>query len=235
MIKKSLNWITKQWRVSVGTHQQTDVSFVWIQTSLHLCPFATAISEAFSDSRRTGVLSSLGQQQRRSQLPAPPGRRSCSQPGRHQNGGEKAGGGGRRSWQPRRGQGENGQGSAWREDGGESRGKIVHVFTTYLGVLEKPWKSILVFSFIIFILIYIESSSQIKKEKPSGDGCKGEPMDTSSSSVPSSVATGEDKKPEVKKEPKEEEEGSGSTGTNSSPASAQSKKKSKFGLTLLLI
>lgn len=54
-------------------------------------------------------------------------------------------------------------------------------------------------------------------------------MDTSSSSVPSSVATGEDKKPEVKKEPKEEEEGSGSTATNSSPASAQSKKKSKFG------
>lgn len=53
-------------------------------------------------------------------------------------------------------------------------------------------------------------------------------MDTSSSSVPSSVATGEDKKPEVKKEPKEEEEGSGSTATNSSPASAQSKKKSKF-------
>ncbi|KAI3360110.1 hypothetical protein L3Q82_014425 [Scortum barcoo] len=70
-----------------------------------------------------------------------------------------------------------------------------------------------------------EEKPEIKKEKPSGDGCKGEPMDTSSSSVPSSVAAGEDKKPEVKKEPKEEEEGSGSTGTNSSPASTQSKKK----------
>ncbi|TKS91650.1 CREB-binding protein [Collichthys lucidus] len=73
--------------------------------------------------------------------------------------------------------------------------------------------------------IKMEEKPEIKKEKPSGDGCKGEPMDTSSSSVPSSVATGEDKKPEVKKEPKEEEEGSGSTATNSSPASAQSKKK----------
>lgn len=70
-----------------------------------------------------------------------------------------------------------------------------------------------------------EEKPEIKKEKPSGDGCKGEPMDTSTSSVSSSVATGEDKKPEVKKEPKEEEEGSGSSASNSSPASAQSKKK----------
>lgn len=86
------------------------------------------------------------------------------------------------------------------------------------------------------IILTLESFSQIKKEKPSGDGCKGEPMDTASSSVSSSVATDEDKKPEVKKEPKEEEEGSGSTGPNSSPASTQSKKKSKFGIfTLLLI
>lgn len=74
---------------------------------------------------------------------------------------------------------------------------------------------------------------QIKKEKPSGDGCKGEPMDTASSSVSSSVTANEDKKPEVKKEPKEEEEGS--TGPNSSPANTQSKKKSKFGSFTLLI
>lgn len=75
-----------------------------------------------------------------------------------------------------------------------------------------------------------EPFSQIKKEKPSGDGCKGEPMDTSSCSVSSSsssVVKSEDKKPEVKKE---EEEGSGSVATNSSPASTQSKKKSKCPL-----
>lgn len=71
--------------------------------------------------------------------------------------------------------------------------------------------------------------SQIKQEKPSGDGCKSEPMDTAaSSSVSSTVAADEDKKPEVKKEPKEEEEGSGSAGSHSSPASTQSKKKSEF-------
>ncbi|RVE69195.1 hypothetical protein OJAV_G00075480 [Oryzias javanicus] len=67
-----------------------------------------------------------------------------------------------------------------------------------------------------------EEKPEIKKEKPSGDGCKGEPMDTSSSSE-SSAGASEDKKPVVKKEPKEEEEGS--TTTNSSPAAAQSKKK----------
>lgn len=78
------------------------------------------------------------------------------------------------------------------------------------------------------------SLSQIKKEKPSGDGCKGEPMDTSSSSE-SSAGASEDKKPVVKKEPKEEEEGST---TNSSPAAAQSKKKSEhqvMSLELTLI
>lgn len=79
---------------------------------------------------------------------------------------------------------------------------------------------------INILVLTLQSSTQIKKEKTSGDGCKGEPMDTSSSSVPSSVAAGEDQKPEVKKEPKEEEEGSGSA-TTSSPAGTQSKKKSK--------
>ncbi|CAI5674612.1 unnamed protein product [Oreochromis niloticus] len=68
--------------------------------------------------------------------------------------------------------------------------------------------------------VKMEEKPEIKKEKPSGDGCKGEPMDTSSSCVSSSVATSEDKKPEVKKE-----EGSGSAATNSSPANTQSKKK----------
>ncbi|XP_068192711.1 histone acetyltransferase p300 isoform X2 [Antennarius striatus] len=73
--------------------------------------------------------------------------------------------------------------------------------------------------------IKTEDKLEIKKEKPSGDGCKGEPMDTSISSMSASAVTSEDKKPEVKKEPKEEEETSGSTATNSSPASSQSKKK----------
>ena len=42
-----------------------------------------------------------------------------------------------------------------------------------------------------------------------------------------SVTASEDRKPEMKIEPKEEEEGSGVAGANSSsPASAQSKKKS---------
>lgn len=72
------------------------------------------------------------------------------------------------------------------------------------------------------------SSSQIKKEKMSGDGCKGESMDTSASSASSSVAAGEDQKTEVKKEPAEEEEGSGSAAGNSSPAGAQSKKKGEW-------
>ncbi|XP_041634114.1 histone acetyltransferase p300 isoform X2 [Cheilinus undulatus] len=60
-----------------------------------------------------------------------------------------------------------------------------------------------------------EEEAEVKTEEPSSEGCKSEPMDTSS--VSSSVSTGDDKK-EVKKEPKEEEEeekgeeeGSGST------------------------
>lgn len=60
--------------------------------------------------------------------------------------------------------------------------------------------------------------TQVKKEE-SSDSCKAEPMETSS-------ASGEDRKPEVKSEAKEEEEGSGTAGTNSSPAAAQNKKKS---------
>uniref|UniRef100_A0A8C7M439 histone acetyltransferase n=1 Tax=Oncorhynchus kisutch TaxID=8019 RepID=A0A8C7M439_ONCKI len=66
--------------------------------------------------------------------------------------------------------------------------------------------------------------SQIKKEKLSGDGCKGEPMDTSSS-VATLKMEDRDRKPEVKTEPKDEEERSGASGTHSSPASAQNKRK----------
>lgn len=58
---------------------------------------------------------------------------------------------------------------------------------------------------------------KIKKEEPSSEGGKGNAMETSS---------GEDRKPEVKTEPKEEEEGSTQSTTTSSPAGAQSKKKS---------
>lgn len=47
-------------------------------------------------------------------------------------------------------------------------------------------------------------------------------MDTTSSSV---SVTDEEKKPDIKKEPKEEEEGVRSTGLNSSTPSCQSKKK----------
>ncbi|XP_077414693.1 histone acetyltransferase p300 isoform X5 [Vanacampus margaritifer] len=65
-----------------------------------------------------------------------------------------------------------------------------------------------------------EEKVEIKKENLSEDGCKAEAMDTSSSSASSSVETGEDKKPEVKKEPKEQDEVSAG-----SPASTQSKKK----------
>ncbi len=57
----------------------------------------------------------------------------------------------------------------------------------------------------------------IKEEEPAGDKCKTEPMETSIGS------TAEDKKPEVKTEPKEEE----AAGTNSTPANTQSKKKGK--------
>lgn len=62
-----------------------------------------------------------------------------------------------------------------------------------------------------FFVIY-----QIKKEEPSD----GLPMETSS------TAAGEDKKPVIKTEPKEEEEGSGSTATHSSPSGVPNKKKS---------
>lgn len=57
-----------------------------------------------------------------------------------------------------------------------------------------------------------------------GDGCKGEPMDTTSSSV---SVTDEEKKPDIKREPKDEEEGVRSTGLNGSTPSCQSKKKGK--------
>lgn len=70
--------------------------------------------------------------------------------------------------------------------------------------------------FMVIILF-----TQVKKEEPS-DSCKAEPMETS--------VSGEDRKPEVKSEAKEEEEGSGTAGTNSSPAAAQNKKKSMSNL-----
>lgn len=65
-------------------------------------------------------------------------------------------------------------------------------------------------------LISFFVTCQIKKEEPSD----GVPMETSS------TAAGEDKKPEIKAEPKEEEEGSGSTATHSSPSGVPNKKKS---------
>lgn len=46
------------------------------------------------------------------------------------------------------------------------------------------------------------------------------PMETSSTTA------GEDKKPEIKTEPKEEEDSSGSTATHSSPSGVPNKKKS---------
>ncbi|TNM96671.1 hypothetical protein fugu_014827 [Takifugu bimaculatus] len=67
-----------------------------------------------------------------------------------------------------------------------------------------------------------EEKPEIKKEKALGVGCKEEPMDATSSSV---SVTDEEKKPDIKKEPKEEEEGVRSTGLNSSTPSCQSKKK----------
>ncbi|XP_036422021.1 histone acetyltransferase p300 isoform X2 [Colossoma macropomum] len=62
-----------------------------------------------------------------------------------------------------------------------------------------------------------EEKPEIKKEEPSGDDCKEEPMETSL------AAMGEEKKPEMKTEPKEEEEKPATT--NSSTTSTQSKKK----------
>ncbi|XP_023685712.2 histone acetyltransferase p300-like isoform X2 [Paramormyrops kingsleyae] len=64
-----------------------------------------------------------------------------------------------------------------------------------------------------------EEKLDLKKEEAAGDRCKVEPMETV-------LGPGlEDRKPDVKVEPKEEEEGSGSAGPLSSPSSAQSKRK----------
>ncbi|XP_035380966.1 histone acetyltransferase p300 [Electrophorus electricus] len=62
-----------------------------------------------------------------------------------------------------------------------------------------------------------EEKPEIKKEEPSGDACKAESMETLVG------AAGDDRKPEMKTEPKEEEEDVATT--NSSTVSAQSKKK----------
>lgn len=67
--------------------------------------------------------------------------------------------------------------------------------------------------------------SELKKEECSGEGGKGVPMDTSSTTQTLGVKT-EDRKPEVKKEVKEEEESS-----EAAVPQAPSKKKSKRKLT----
>lgn len=74
----------------------------------------------------------------------------------------------------------------------------------------------------------------VKKEECGGQGGKGVPMETSSSSGVKSEerVKMEDRKPEVKKEPKEEEKGSDSPGISSG---AQNKKKSKDCFILLMI
>lgn len=66
--------------------------------------------------------------------------------------------------------------------------------------------------------------SELKKEECSGEGGKGVPMDTSTTTPTAAVKT-EDRKPEVKKEVKEEEEMS-ETATPQAPV----KKKSKEDL-----
>lgn len=107
--------------------------------------------------------------------------------------------------------------------------KVLHM----LGVYYGDWLEVFLYDFLTNALtgkiLYwnLESFTQIKKEKASGDGCKGEPMDTTSSSV---SVLDEEKKPDIKKEPKEEEEGTRSTGVNSSTPSGQSKKKGKSEL-----
>ncbi|XP_017339139.1 histone acetyltransferase p300 isoform X3 [Ictalurus punctatus] len=63
--------------------------------------------------------------------------------------------------------------------------------------------------------IKAEEMPEIKKEEPSSDGCKSIPMETS-------MAAGEDKKPELKTEPKEGDIGLGTPGT---PAGTPNKKK----------
>lgn len=62
---------------------------------------------------------------------------------------------------------------------------------------------------------------ELKKEECSGEGGKGVPMDTSTT-TPTSVVKVEDRKPEVKKEVKEEEDSSDAASTQ-----APVKKKSK--------
>ncbi len=70
--------------------------------------------------------------------------------------------------------------------------------------------------------------SELKKEECSGEGGKGVPMDTSTAASAAGVKT-EDRKPEVKKEVKEEEETS-ETATPHAPV----KKKSKENLCFYL-
>ena len=67
--------------------------------------------------------------------------------------------------------------------------------------------------------------SEVKKEECPGEGGKGVPMDTSTTTPMASVKT-EDRKPEVKKEVKEEEETSDTT-----TPQATVKKKSKEDLS----
>lgn len=63
------------------------------------------------------------------------------------------------------------------------------------------------------------SVAQIKKEEPETEPCKAEPMEASTEE------TREDKKPEIKCEPKEEKEGKETA--NDSAAGTESKKKSR--------
>lgn len=87
------------------------------------------------------------------------------------------------------------------------------------------------YDYYFFTISFLTNTlTQIKKEKVLGDGCKEEPMDTTSSSV---SVTDEEKKPDIKKEPKEEEEGVRSTGLNSSTPSCQSKKKGNSEMSSL--
>ncbi|KPP67812.1 hypothetical protein Z043_113555, partial [Scleropages formosus] len=64
-----------------------------------------------------------------------------------------------------------------------------------------------------------EEKPELKKEESAGERCKVEPMEMLSG------GTAEDRKLDVKVDPKEEEEGLGTTGTLSSTPSVQSKKK----------
>lgn len=62
---------------------------------------------------------------------------------------------------------------------------------------------------------------ELKKEECAGEGGKGDPMDTASTTLPTGIKT-EEKRPEIKKEVKQEEETS-----EASTPQAPSKKKSK--------